>query len=297
MTIDIQSRKCHRIDDTIEVRIEKFPWRDIPPGCLGTYGDLSIRHREVFAREINNFDLFISQENDIKFTSLSLHNFVTTYQSFSRTGRGRPRPLLHMFERLDGQTYADWRLRLGKIYKVGAEVVFEPTHFGAGCCGYIAFRNDLITLMGSNVSAWCDPKEVKGEFNPAVSSWNSMLSHFDLVIRLPLSRQGSVDAGVGFHHMSNRLVKNAKTNSDLYTHPDFGLITWEEWAVIHSHCLPKPVNAKSLVATTVTVSGSECRSCIDRNKKVELKTSLRLEARGELTNHRRVDAVFSCEPS
>ena len=120
--IDANSRFCYRIHKKVEVLVESFPF-NVPRG-FGTAGDLAIRHREIFVRELQNFDLFVSQENDVKLTDRNLHYFVSAYRDLMLQTGLKFHPALFVYEKLNGHRYADWCLRYGKIIRIGMPV--EP---------------------------------------------------------------------------------------------------------------------------------------------------------------------------
>ena len=55
---------CSINQSNIAVRLEFFQHRKLPNGAYGTKGDLAIRYREIFLRELDNYDTFIVQEDD-----------------------------------------------------------------------------------------------------------------------------------------------------------------------------------------------------------------------------------------
>mmetsp|Transcript_4319 Transcript_4319/g.15216 ORF Transcript_4319/g.15216 Transcript_4319/m.15216 type:complete len:362 (-) Transcript_4319:211-1296(-) len=285
--ISSSSRRCHRINDEVKIEVSRYKIRSLPPDSNGPHGDLAIRHRELFVRERNNFDLFISQENDVRITSTNLLKFVSLQRYLITMNEHQFHPALYMFEQRNGHNFVDWRLRQGDIYKIGAGIFFETNHVGVGCCTYIVVRSTLHRLIGSNLTAWYDPKNVHGEFNPAVASWNVLQKDFKVVFQL-----SSCDDGSGFHHMPNSYIPSPE-NRDLVVHRDFGQMTFQELVFIHKHCV-QTIHENVTQPGTVSIQGDDCRKCLMNKKKAKLRTTMSHEIPNAPSASRRIHAHFQC---
>jgi len=74
---------CERIQSNITVRLEFFQHRKLPNGAYGTKGDLAIRYREFFLRELDRYDTFIVQEDDVIFSENIIAYFYTWLRSYT----------------------------------------------------------------------------------------------------------------------------------------------------------------------------------------------------------------------
>ena len=63
---------CMRIGAPISIDFFFFENRGLPPTAFGTPGDLAIRYRELFLKELNNYELFLVQEDDIDIRPASI---------------------------------------------------------------------------------------------------------------------------------------------------------------------------------------------------------------------------------
>ena len=241
--IDAKSRFCYRIQKKVDVLIESFPF-NVASG-FGTAGDLAIRHREIFVRELQNFDLFVSQENDVKLTDRNLHYFVSAYRDLMLQTGLKFHPALFVYEKLNGHRYADWCLRYGKIIRIGDKEYFHGGHLGVSCCAYIGFRRTLLDLMPPNNSAWFDVSLVKN------ASWGVL--NLKYIPVFPLDHLEDA----GFHHMPNKYVRLASpVKAGETEHHQFGQCTLGEAAYIFSKCSMVP--DKRMSEVNVSIFGDDC---------------------------------------
>ncbi len=68
---------CSINQSNIAVRLEFFQHRKLLNGAYGTKGNLAIRYREIFLRELDNYDTFIVQEDDVIFSENIVAYFYT----------------------------------------------------------------------------------------------------------------------------------------------------------------------------------------------------------------------------
>ena len=83
--VDLTQPLCARTMSSVPVRVALFKQEPIPSGCFGAAGTLAFQHRRIFLEERANFDLFLSQEDDIALEPYHLSYFVRWSSFFEGT--------------------------------------------------------------------------------------------------------------------------------------------------------------------------------------------------------------------
>lgn len=286
--VEVHPRWCHRRHEKLDVEIAKFPMQSPPEKSFGTGTDLAVRHREIFVRERANFDVFVSQEDDVKFTFQNLKYFIDASAHLGTWTRKRTyHPFMYSFERIRDSDYIDWRMRYGNILKIGNKVYYNGGHQSVGCCGYIVLRETLDRLINGSGVAWQRAPHTVGEFNPQVASWSMLQEHYTMV--LPIADFEHA----GFHHMPNKYIKMGEPVSEgEQEHRVFATMTSEEQRFVFSSCLDVPISTGRLVPN-VTILQNDCKMCLRKGRVVQLRTTIRRKRSQPPFSHW-VEASLTC---
>lgn len=121
--VNVPTHFCNRIMATINITFHEFRFERVPNGTAGT---LMQKHRLIFMQERNNYDLFVSQEDDVAITLEHMKYFLKWSDIFSGTDFlpafapieltpwSRPNNLSGMIT--SSQVLLDIRMRAFKIY-------------------------------------------------------------------------------------------------------------------------------------------------------------------------------------
>jgi len=268
---------CHRAQNEFSIEVHKFRLRPLPQGSFGTAGDLAFRHREIFSQNVEYFDLFVSQEDDVSVTIHAVEYFAKHAKILRKT-RFYPGFVFHEMD--EGRWYNDYRMRKGSIFMHDETLLFA-SKLGTSPCMYMLTREDLLHF--NQTKTWLDVHSVRGEFNVAVGTYAFM--HGWRVIVLPVEDWESAT----YHHMSNRYRKLST--------PDVGAgnplpgdspLTFQDQSMIFSSCLDMGEGAKHLKHAT-----GSCKSCLDAHKGVTVEIDLFDNENGTGTPH----ANFHCTES
>jgi len=266
--VDPEQRWCSRIQKKLSIKVKLFPYRAPPNPNPGVSSDLAIRHREIFVQELEEFDLFISQEDDVNFTPHNIISFLATSKNLG-AARERYHPYLFSFERERDNDYVDWRTRYGTVFRVGGHTYYSGGHQGVGCCGYIMLRETLRRLIGKDSARWCDAKYIDGEFNPSVASWNVLKDSYTMVFDVSMYNQS------GFHHMPNKYIRMVgPVEPGESEHNMFATATAVEQQAIFSRCPNESTEHSSVTSANVNFVRDNCKNCLDQGKVVELRTNI-----------------------
>eukprot|EP00549_Striatella_unipunctata_P012657 CAMPEP_0118687616 /NCGR_PEP_ID=MMETSP0800-20121206/8482_1 /TAXON_ID=210618 ORGANISM="Striatella unipunctata, Strain CCMP2910" /NCGR_SAMPLE_ID=MMETSP0800 /ASSEMBLY_ACC=CAM_ASM_000638 /LENGTH=212 /DNA_ID=CAMNT_0006584821 /DNA_START=61 /DNA_END=696 /DNA_ORIENTATION=+ len=96
---------CARINSQIHIQFESFEFRPLPSKAFGTAGDLAFRHREIFEREAENFDLFLVQEDDVSIKAAAISYFL---QASELIDDSIYIPAIYYNELYGGEWYPSW---------------------------------------------------------------------------------------------------------------------------------------------------------------------------------------------
>jgi hypothetical protein len=262
------------------VEIQTFQKRPLPQGSHGTAGDLAIRHREIFQKYIDMFDVFISQEDDVNIGVKNLEYFIR-YEKALRDSHFYPG---FVFDEFDGGIwYTDYRLRRGSIFKYADETYFM-SKYGISPCMYMITRDELRYYLQN--TSWIDPNLIKGEFNVKVGTAAFMTSRRKIIIPLKHHREAA------FHHLSNRYKRLLPYVMAKQLHPDNSPLRVAEQEEVFSLCANESAKVGSKI-TNVSYGGTLRREAsLDCLKGRSIALDVRLLA-GE--HARQVEAIIECE--
>lgn len=287
---------CHRKHRYLNITTSFYPNRRLPPHAFGTAGDLQIRHREIFLRERENYDYFLSQEDDVSVSQRTIRYFaehMSQFEEKSFNRLGNFFPSFYSYERLNQVNFLDWRLRAGKIIQISGQYFFEHSILdtpASGARAYMVSRKILDTLPNIlDVSRWLDPTEVKGEFNPLVGSALFLTEAYRVVIPLEDWREAAV------HHLPNKYLEMMQAEG--IRNPKFVPIEETDLAFIFSSCLSEETASASDtddVAHAITSEGS-CRACFEDAGYASFETVPIVSNKTLNPDHRSLHVTFSCE--
>ena len=189
---------CHRTGGPISVRMEFFDWRPIPSHTFGIGGDLITRHREIFARERDAYDVFVSQEDDVSVGPDQLDYFTEWSARFEGTAYY---PGFLNMEVLDGVEYLDWRIKNADVFEFRGDLLATTGHLHTDGRSYMLTKREL-ALFSSDEKFWTGSiNDTRGEFQPnfATPRW---MHRFRKIVHPVRDFERSV-----VHHMSNKYVK------------------------------------------------------------------------------------------
>eukprot|EP00887_Chlorella_sp_A99_P005843 scaffold1.g5843.t1 len=123
---------CSRTMTTLPVSVERFPLTPLPNGTFGTAGTLAAQQRVVFAREAGNFDVYVSQEDDIMIPPQALFYFIRWSAFFGGLSGPSPpnasEPFYPALADFELATY-DHRGPAGEAAEVAAMRAVTAAHF------------------------------------------------------------------------------------------------------------------------------------------------------------------------
>lgn len=247
--------KCSRSAKDFNLELRTFERRPIPAGSFGTAGDLAIRHREIFCKNLHDFDIFVSQEDDVSIGLRNIEYFKTHVHRFQGT-KYFPGLVFNEFD--DGRWFTDFRLRNGLIFYLNGRPVFRST-YGTNPCVYIISRDEL-HYYATN-SSWIDPSSIQGEFNVMAATYAFMDGHKEIVI--PLDDWESAM----YHHMPNRYIGLLPYVHAGAPHPDNYPLTVYQQRRIFESCILNTSHGP-------VKRGRSCIDCLLRKHKVSMSTSL-----------------------
>jgi hypothetical protein len=301
---------CERIKSNITVSLEFFHHRKLPNGAYGTKGDLAIRYREIFLRELDRYDTFIVQEDDVIFSENIITYFYTWLYFLQNYTNGKLLPSLYDAEISDinQEKYASPRLTNGTFFKIGDETFFRSGH-SIGGRSLILTRDLLEKSVGKRPDEWINPNRVRGEFNPTVSTFHWMenvqgTSPKRLVNRLvnpknifvfPVSNSSWKQAEV--HHLSNKYINHEVKVENGWT-------TWikiSDISAIFDSCLEDGKENFLLTddAHKILFTGISCFKCLESGKNARLRTIVHRRRNDRKVSNESmellIEANFKCE--
>ena len=270
---------CATSGTFLPIVVELFPFRELGKDAFGTRGDLAIRHRDIFLREKNNYDYFLVQEDDVKYTLRHVQYYIHALEYLNNTNYY---PTFTDYEKTRQQVdVISWRLRNGTILLVHDKPFFT-WHYPMPDSG----RGYMITSEMLNriddEDGWKNPAMVRGEFNPLVATSSWISKYFQKRLVVPL--ENWYDSLV--HHMPNKYIYHKVRDAK------FLCTTRSQSVTIFQSCSNN--SAYSLANSEVRFSGDDCRICLQGRKQVELKT----QVEGNFFNNTVSDdvvAYFSCK--
>ena len=271
---------CFRKSNDFAVEIQTFQKRPLPQGSHGTAGDLAIRHREIFQKYINMFDVFISQEDDVSIGVKNLEYFIR-HEHALRDSHFYPGFVFDEFD--DGIWYTDYRLRRGSIFKYADETYFV-SKYGISPCMYMITRDELRHYLQN--ASWIDPNSIKGEFNVEVGTAAFMTSRRKIVIPLKHHKEAS------FHHLSNRYKRLLPYVMVKQPHPDNSPLHVAEQEEVFSLCANESAKVGSKIIHLSYRGTLRREACIECLQGKSISLDVRLLA-GEQA--RQVEAIIDCE--
>jgi len=271
---------CFRKPNDFSIEIQTFQKRPLPQGSHGTAGDLAIRHREIFQKYIDAFDVFISQEDDVSIGVKNLEYFIR-YEQVLRDSHFYPGFVFNEFD--GGIWYTDYRLRRGSIFKYANETYFV-SKYGTSPCMYMIMRDELQYYLQN--TSWIDPNLIKGEFNVKVGTAAFMTSHRKIVIPLKHHKEAA------FHHLSNRYKRLLPYVMPEQPHRNDSPLYVAEQEEVFSLCANESPEVGSKF-THVSSGGTFRReACLECLKDRSIALNVQLLAGGQA---RKVEAIIECE--
>lgn len=267
---------CHRDLTAFTFKVETFAFEALPANAFGTSGTLAFQHRIIFARQSQNYDFFICQEDDVDYAVANILYFISNYHFMVRM---QPAlfPSFFDFEEASGTRYASYRMNAGFIFEAESELYFSPIHEPGGR-GYIVPRDMLLNWMDTHgLGDFFDSSMVRGEFNPQVASSTVLMKFGRLVHPLRDWQRG------GIHHMPNKYIK---LESSLNHADAFSGIKFEELNAAFASCHS---TSQRSVRTAIKLQGN-CAQCLRKKRAVYMMLSVN----GSPFIKRKVIAKFSC---
>ena len=272
---------CQREGSSFSLDLETFAYEKLPPEAFGTSGTLAMRHRDIFAREVENYDFFLIQEDDVNYTPENIIYLISNYRRMSRL---RPSLFPNVFdsEMVNGAHYATFRMNAGYIFRLQQELYFSSIHVPGGR-GYLLPRILLLRLIEQQgLHTFLNSQGVKGEFNPTIASGQAIMANYNLVHPLRNWKSGAI------HHMSNKYIKleMERNQSDVLSSLQFN-----ELEEVFSSCYGPAESNKS--STTVSFEGS-CWACLESGHASYMSTIIE---GCPFSAERKVTFKFICEES
>jgi hypothetical protein len=257
--IDVSEYWCSRIDAPLDIQMEFYEFRKLNPKAFGTAGDLVIRHREIFLREINNFNIFVVQEDDVSVRKVTLDYAYFWLEFFNSTSY---HPAFFDLEVLGGDRYVSYRIKTGQIFSFKGRLFSRVLDDGCGGRSYAITRN-LLREWVVDKKEWIDPNLIIGEFNPLVGSSSWFKSKHQVELLLPIENSEWKKAAI--HHLPNKYIQSHFQSSTV-KEEYFEFITEEELALIFQSCL---VDSKQLDSNflNMTFEGPTCLECVSIHEK------------------------------
>ena len=220
---------CFRNTSDFQVTVRLFDFENLPEGAFGTSGTIACKHREVYKELVNQYDIYMSQEDDV---AVFPHHFSYFYKWMKQFYGTNFYPTFILFEILHGrseshskstklnisQIFVTWRLKKGYLYR-------ENEHFFI--VSDILWPMYMLTnnMLNSELSdkTWLEKcQNITGEYNPYFNSPSWFASKYRLV--LP-----AADLLLSLiHHLPNKYVNLPHDNSQ----PFFNEISLEESAAM-----------------------------------------------------------------
>lgn len=174
--IDMSNHFCSRIMRSLPVKVVLWPVEPIPAGAFAAEGTLAFKHRLIFQAERDNYDLFVTQEDDIAIEPhhLSYHlkwsefflgtNYYPGSQFFEitpwdkDTGGVPVGPL----SPVPSSRVTVWRLSHHHLYRIKNVDFISP--ISINCCFYMLTQSQLFSATSR--ADWLQSVHtVTGEFN------------------------------------------------------------------------------------------------------------------------------------
>ena len=277
VALDIVPKKL-RENGKVAVLLEprQHPFEGLPSSAFGTPGTLAFRHRQIFVRELKNYDYFLVQEDDVSYTADSIMHYIKSHEIMAKF-----QPALHPAffdtEMYDANVHVSYRMREGYIFQVQNRLYFSSINEPGGR-GYIIPRAELFSLIDEDgLSNFLDVEQVSGEFNPQVSSFATTGRKLRLVFPLENWAKGAIS------HLSNKYIKY---EVDANMQSMFSTIRSTELAAAFSSCEKANMN----VHVNLSIIGN-CNMCIENGQAAYMKTSLAAQP----FTARKITFSFTCE--
>ena len=306
--LDLGSKKyfCSRVNFTIPIRLEFYEFRKLPKKAFGTKGDLAIRYREIFLREVENFDTFIVQEDDVIFRKETVSYFYEYLSFFQKHGGEKYLPALYDAE-VNEETrekYASWRLTNGTFFRIRNKTFFRSGHSIGGRSLILSREMLQKNVLINKKDEWINSSLTQGEFNPVVSSfvwmenvqgtsWKRLkhrLMETKKIFLFPIDH--NVWQNSEIHHLPNKYLKHSmKTGEPGGYQNDWLKIV--ELKIIFKECLrERDIDENSIVDNKLVFTGSSCAKCLNYGGSVSMRTVIH----DELSKYiRSIEVDFKCK--
>jgi hypothetical protein len=222
--LDIHQFFCSRISSNLPVQVSLYPVGKLPKGTHGTASNLAFLHRKLFLAEKDNFDLFISQEDDAAIMNHHISYFLRWSSRFRGTNYYpgftyyEQMPPLSKGDRADSSNvivsdvFVDWTVKNVNIWLMDS----IPLLSTRSTSGYIyMLMNNMLASAISKVD-WLNESSAIGEFNPYFNSPRWLSPHFRIVTPLTDIHQSL------FHHTPNKYVSPKVEEDHLFRMPAYG---------------------------------------------------------------------------
>lgn len=83
--VDLSRHFCYRILSSVPSRVYLFPYESLSNTTMGTAGNIMFQHRKLFLQEQENYDLFVSQEDDVVVNFQHMNYFLKWSSIFRGT--------------------------------------------------------------------------------------------------------------------------------------------------------------------------------------------------------------------
>ena len=306
--LDLDSKKhfCSRVNFTIPIHLEFYKFRKLPKKAFGTKGDLAIRYREIFLREVENFDTFIVQEDDVIFRKETVSYFYEYLSFFQKHGGERYLPALYDAE-VNEETqekYASWRLTNGTFFRVRNKTFFRSGH-SIGGRGLILSREMLQkNVLINKKDEWINSSLIEGEFNPTVGSFVWMenvqgtsskrlkqrLMKPKKIFLFPIDHNAWQNSEI--HHLPNKYLKHSMKTGEPGGYQNDWLKN-VELKIIFKECLRERDEVEnSAVDNNLAFTGSSCAKCLNYGGSVSMRTVIHDELSKKI---RSIEVDFKCK--
>ena len=214
--LDMGAHFCSRTMSTLPVTVRENEFEPLPNGTFGTLGTLAFKHRLVFLEEQRNYDLFISQEDDVAVEPHHLSYFLRWaavlegtdfYPGFShfellQWDKQGNRISSGSLNTISSSRVAVDRLTWNHLYRInGINQTYFLSLAAPNCCLYMLTQSML--MKATSRADWLGSLHThKGEFNPYFGTAVWLTPFYRIVI--PVSEvQHSL-----FHHLPDKYAKN-----------------------------------------------------------------------------------------
>lgn len=164
---------CAAQGRAVPVEVELYPLEALPPHTYGTLGTLAFQHRHVLYRRSNDYDLYVSMEDDV---AVHAHHF-SYFSKWSAAFSGTPflpgfvSYELAPWERSElraDHVWLDWRLRNAYRFLAGGQHDAVAMR-SSTCCLYMLTAAQLGAAIAE--PNWLTvAATATGEFNPRFNS-------------------------------------------------------------------------------------------------------------------------------